>query len=162
MRANQPHSEWQQQNPEPGCFIYSGTLSSNGASGEGWRECGKQTWLHPSAFQITGGGGGGGGGEEGGGVEGEGGVEGVSREKKCCVMDLLSTSPGCQEPQRWRDDASRSSEKKGKKKGRENWEVVWEQKKMENAESSEKRESERKEVSERSDNEVWKKCERDA
>lgn len=34
------------------------------------------------------------------GVEGEGGVEGVSREKKCCVMDLLSTSPGCQEPQR--------------------------------------------------------------
>ena len=25
------------------------------------------------------------------------GVEGVSRKKKCCVMDLLSTSPGCEE-----------------------------------------------------------------
>lgn len=34
------------------------------------------------------------------GLKGRGGVEGVSREKKCCVMDLLSTSPGCQEPPR--------------------------------------------------------------
>lgn len=57
MQANLPYSECRQQSPAPGCFIYNRTLSSDGVSGEGWRQCGKQTWLHPSAFQITGEGG---------------------------------------------------------------------------------------------------------
>ena len=123
MRANLPHSEWQQQNPEPGCFIYSRTLSSNGVSGEGWRECGKQTWLHPSAFQITGGGGGGGGGGEGGGGRG-GGLKGWAERRSvvwwiCWVQAQVARS--C------RDEEATQVEVR--KKGRQNWEVVWEQKK---------------------------------
>lgn len=56
MQGNLLYSKRQHQSTEPGCYIYNRTLSSNGVPGEGWRECGKQTWLHPSAFQITGGG----------------------------------------------------------------------------------------------------------
>lgn len=50
----------------------------------------------------------------------------MSRKKRCCVIDLLSTSPGWEELPWWRDNIWRSSG--GKEKRREEGEVEWEQK----------------------------------
>lgn len=119
IQANLPHSEWRQQNPEPGCFIYSRTLSSNGVSGEGWWECGKQTWLHPSAFQITGRRGGGKGWAERRGVV-------------WCICWVQAQGGG--ELPWWRDDMRRSSGRKEKRN--ERWH---EDKRKQNTKSSEEK-----------------------